>query len=69
VSKEFIDSLGQKSTSYHVSEPRQRNAFDRPFDNGYFFDLMELVDHLRRFAVAEKQKYQAKTWKTLTMMR
>jgi hypothetical protein len=46
VSKEFIDSLGRKSTSYHMSETGQRNASDRPYDNGYFLDLVQQVDRL-----------------------
>ncbi|KAL9619569.1 MAG: hypothetical protein Q9160_005845 [Pyrenula sp. 1 TL-2023] len=52
VSKLLYRSFGEFSvqlvldTYLHLSEPEQRRAVDRPYDNGYFLDLVQQVGRL-----------------------
>ena len=49
-------------TYHHLSEPEQRRAADRPYDNGYFLDLVQQVGRLAaqigraRQALASRQE-------------
>jgi hypothetical protein len=52
ISQTLYRSFGEFSiqlvldTFHHLSEPEQRRASDRPYDNGYFLDLVQQVGRL-----------------------